>query len=76
MIMKQNEIIAIAAIASVTLISLTSLVLLLEGNVSIKGNKNGAEVIIRKESHPKALITTKDCIVGEENSRPIECVSK
>lgn len=76
MIIKQNGIIAISVIISVTLISLTTLILLLGGNLSIKGNKDGAEVIIKKESPSKVLLTTKDCIVGEEKGHAIECISE
>ena len=73
MIINQKGLITISLITSLTLISLTTLILIFGGVISITKNQEGGSIIIKKESPPLSEKITSDCIPGEEDSRRLEC---
>ena len=73
MIINQNGLITISLIISLTLISLTTLILIFGGIISITKNQEGGSIIIKKESPPLSEKITSDCIPEGKDSRRLEC---
>ena len=69
MIINQNDLVTIFFLIYLTLISLTILILLLDGAISITGSTKRLSITIKKESPPVSESITSDCIPGEEDSR-------
>ena len=76
MLFTSSSLIVFAAIAGITIIGITALIVNSEGRFNFHWSEKGGSLIIEKRADSPSETTKVDCLPMQENSQTLNCEGK